>query len=145
MDIGTGSNPKQSAFTHFQFEDWALMSLRFELSLLVHAFKKDVKDPEREGIHEDNIGHYYSKYFRKALSPAFFGLKNVRELLALVSDCIAISDKKVLHTATVHDALTWARKEQRSTYKPRRCWLAQEVRLLAQVLALLLCFKLSGK
>merc|ERR1719401_901797 len=75
------------------------MSLRFELSVLVHAFKKDVKDPERTGIHEDNIGYYYTKYFRKSLSPAFFGLKTVRELLALVSDCIAISDKKVLHTA----------------------------------------------
>merc|ERR1719453_2539289 len=73
MDIG-GDKIKQPLFKDFSFEDWALMSLRFELNLMVHAFRKDVKDASRQAIHEDNIGFYYQKYFKKSLSLNFYGV-----------------------------------------------------------------------
>merc|ERR1719359_147211 len=96
MEIG--GKPQQPLFSHFSFEDWALMSLRFEFNLLVHAFKKDVKDPERSGIHEDNIAFYYQKYFKKGLNPAFFGSKTMRELIGNFGDTMMISNKKILET-----------------------------------------------
>jgi len=89
---------KQPIFSQFGFEDWALMSLRFELNLLVHAFRKDVKDEERKGIHEDNIGFYYNKYFKKLMSPAYFGVKNQQELLRFFSETLMVTDKKILDT-----------------------------------------------
>jgi len=93
-----GGKPKQPLCSHFNFEDWALMSLRFELNLLVHAFKKDVKDSERAQIHEDNIGFYYQKYYRKGLNPQFFGVKTFRELLKYFNDTLTITNKRVLET-----------------------------------------------
>lgn len=96
MEIG--GKPQQPLFSHFSFEDWALMSLRFELNLLVHAFKHDVKDTERSQIHEDNIAFYYQKYYKKGLNPAFFGVKTIKELLKYFEDTLAITKSKVLET-----------------------------------------------
>merc|ERR1740121_3143546 len=41
-DIGNG----EPLFANFVYEDWTLLSLRFELHLLAHAFKHDLADPE---------------------------------------------------------------------------------------------------
>ena len=50
-----GGKPSQPLFAQFGPEDWALMSLRFELNLLVHAFREDVTDEERKLIHEELV------------------------------------------------------------------------------------------
>merc|ERR1711920_441665 len=63
------------------FEDWALLQLRYELFLLQSAFKVDVNDPDRPGIHEGHFGFYYQKYFRKYLNPKFFGVEGHTELV----------------------------------------------------------------
>merc|ERR1712207_129901 len=49
-DIG-GGMPLSKDFNH---EDWTMMALRFELHLLAHAFRRDVNDQERPGIHVDD-------------------------------------------------------------------------------------------
>eukprot|EP00443_Scrippsiella_acuminata_P049395 CAMPEP_0115554716 /NCGR_PEP_ID=MMETSP0271-20121206/97439_1 /TAXON_ID=71861 /ORGANISM="Scrippsiella trochoidea, Strain CCMP3099" /LENGTH=830 /DNA_ID=CAMNT_0002988455 /DNA_START=96 /DNA_END=2590 /DNA_ORIENTATION=+ len=61
-------------FKEYQMEDWAMLSLRFELHILAHAFRKDVNDPERMGIHLDHLAFYYNRYFKKALSPKDYGV-----------------------------------------------------------------------
>jgi len=93
-DVGKG----QPLFARFALEDWALVSLRFELHALVHGFRKDVKDVEREGIHLDHILFYYNKYFHKTLLPSSFGRDTFESLLALVSDSISLSPKKALQS-----------------------------------------------
>jgi len=93
-----GGKPVQPVFAHFGFEDWALMGLRFELNLLVHAFKKDVKDAERAQIHEDNVAFYYQKYYKKGLSPTFFGVKTSKDLINFFADTLAITPQRVLET-----------------------------------------------
>lgn len=93
-----GGKPAQPIFAHFAFEDWALMGLRFELNLLVHAFSKDVKETERALIHEDNIGFYYQKYYKKGLNPAFFGVKTNKDLIAFFEDTLTINTQRVLET-----------------------------------------------
>eukprot|EP00971_Amphidinium_carterae_P123953 2455024-Amphidinium_carterae.1 len=67
-------------FGLFVFEDWALMSLRFELHLLVHSFKKDMDDPERVGIHPSNLPFYYTKYFKKSFSTGNYGVDTCEAL-----------------------------------------------------------------
>lgn len=94
-DIGNA----EPLFAHFTFEDWALMSLRFELHALVHAFQHDVNDPERAGIHVDHLLFYYNKYFRKNLTAKYYGVESYEELTGLISDSVCINPKtKVLET-----------------------------------------------
>ncbi|CAK8988812.1 Hypothetical protein SCF082_LOCUS1540 [Durusdinium trenchii] len=85
-DIGTG----EPLFCNFGFEDWALLSLRFELHLLAHAFLHDCGDPERSGIYPDHLLFYYSRYFKKGLNPKNYGVDNVEELVGLVRDAVVL-------------------------------------------------------
>merc|ERR1712008_353727 len=83
-------------FVDFSFEDWALLTLRFELYLLQAAFKHDVDDPERVGIHEIHILFYYHRYFRKQLMPRSYGKDSIEDVCELIKDTVKISDDKVL-------------------------------------------------
>ena len=49
-DIGGG----MPLYKDFGMEDWALMSLCFELQLMAHAFKKDCNDPDRKAHRSGN-------------------------------------------------------------------------------------------
>merc|ERR1712032_1361509 len=91
-DIGDG----EPLFANFMFEDWALMSLRFELFLLVRAFKADVNDPDRPGMPEDHLPFYYNKYYAKALNTRFFGTSTTSELVAMVKDTVHIAEDSLL-------------------------------------------------
>ncbi|CAE7742529.1 desi2, partial [Symbiodinium pilosum] len=96
-DIGTG----EPLFFNFGFEDWALLSLRFELHLLAHAFLHDCGDPERTGIYPDHLLFYYNRYYKKGLNPKNYGVEGVearRELVALVRDSIVICPPKVIES-----------------------------------------------
>jgi len=84
MDMGTG----EPLFSSFAFEDWALLSLRFELHLLVHSFMRDCNDTERTGIDPDHLAYYYTKYYKKALNPKSYGVETVKDLIFMVSDTV---------------------------------------------------------
>jgi len=84
-------------FSDFSFEDWALLSLRFELYLLQAAFKHDVDDPERVGIHENHILFYYHRYYRKQIMPRMYGKDSVEDVCELIKDTVKINpDNRVL-------------------------------------------------
>lgn len=91
-DVGGGL----PLFQNFDSDDWALLTLRFELYLLGHAFRKDVDDPERVGIQLDHFPFYYNKYFKKAITPNAFGMQDFKEVCALVDDTVFITEKNVL-------------------------------------------------
>jgi len=86
-DVGKG----EPLFSRFEFEDWALMSLRLELHLLVHAFRKDVSDPERIGIHEMHLPFYYSKYFRKSFDLKNYGVETNPTLVEMIKDTVVVN------------------------------------------------------
>merc|ERR1719215_283774 len=99
-DVGNG----EPLFKDFAFEDWALLQLRYELYLLQVAFKKDVNDPERPGVHENHFAFYYNKYLRKTLTPKHFNVNTVAEIPGLVKDTVSWDpDEKVLTTALEQD------------------------------------------
>jgi len=100
-DTGKG----EPLYKDFTFEDWALLQLRYELHLLQIAFKKDVADPERAGVHDTHMAFYYTKYFKKTLSPKAFAVSDNTELTTLVKDAIGWgADEKVLTTTLEEDA-----------------------------------------
>merc|ERR1711972_1158030 len=88
-DIGNG----EPLFANFAFEDWALLSLRFELHLLVHAFSRDCSDPERPGFPPEHLPFYYTKYYKKGLSPKNYGVESVEDVLAMVKDAVILYSK----------------------------------------------------
>merc|ERR1712232_697850 len=71
-------------FSNFAFEDWALLSLRFELHLLVHAFRHDANDEGRYGVPPEHLAFYYNKYYKKGLNPKNYGVETVDDLIELV-------------------------------------------------------------
>lgn len=91
-DIGTG----EPLCSMFGYEDWALMTLRVELHLLAHSFKKDVTDDERPGIYIDNLLFYYNKYFRKTFNVQYYGVDSADKLLAFIQDTVTLNEKKVI-------------------------------------------------
>jgi len=95
-DVGEG----KPLFANFAPEDWALLSLRVELHLLVHAFRLDCNDPDRVGIKPDLLTFYYNKYFKKQLNFVGYGCENAEDLVKLVRDSIYV-DKQ----ASVLDSL----------------------------------------
>jgi len=88
-DIGGG----MPLFKDFTFEDWAMMSLYFELHLLAHAFAKDVQDPERPGFVLDHLPFYFNLYFKKPLTPAAFGVETVKDVIVLAKDAVKVTAK----------------------------------------------------
>jgi len=88
-DVGVGV----PLFVNFAFEDWTMMCLRFELNLLGQAFRHDVNDPDRIGIHIDHLTFYYNKYFKKPLNAKLYGVDTVAQLLDLVRDTVVVSKK----------------------------------------------------
>lgn len=90
-------------FAKFTWEDWALLTLRAELHLMLHSFKKDAGDPERVGIHEQNLIYYYGKYFKKSFSFKNYGVDDTKGLVALIKDTVAIGENEVLQTQLGED------------------------------------------
>lgn len=86
-------------FHEFAAEDWQLMSLGFELHLIVHAIKKDIQDEERSKIHIDHIAFYFEKYYRKQIFLKNFGVENIADLVALAKDVVYITKGNVLASA----------------------------------------------
>lgn len=96
QDAGNG----EPLYVNFEFEDWAMLTLRFELFFLVQAFKKDVDDEDRPGVHESNLSFYYQKYFSKQLQAKWYGKESIQQVVELVKDAATIAEaNKVLQTS----------------------------------------------
>mmetsp|Transcript_48803 Transcript_48803/g.111156 ORF Transcript_48803/g.111156 Transcript_48803/m.111156 type:complete len:891 (-) Transcript_48803:33-2705(-) len=98
MDIGNG----EPLLANFVYEDWQLLSLRFELHLLVHAFKHDLDDPERPTFHESHLSFYYSKYYKKSFNLKYYGVAKLAELIEMMKDTMEINSK----TSTLESQLS---------------------------------------
>jgi len=87
-DCGNG----KPLFKCFQKEDWALLQLRFEFHLLIHAFERSV-GKERPGIHPTVMHHYYNMFFKKPFTPAQYGQKSFADLVLLLADTVSVRDE----------------------------------------------------
>ncbi|CAJ1361575.1 unnamed protein product [Effrenium voratum] len=99
MDIGDG----RPLFLGFVYEDWVLLNLRYELHLLVHAFRHDVADDDRPSFPDVHLEFYFQKYYRKALNLKFFGVDSNDNLIALIKDTILINQQSRFLEALLPD------------------------------------------
>jgi len=83
-DLGNG----EPLFYNFAYEDWALLSARTELHLLLHAFRKDLNDSDRPSFGEKHLAFYYNKYFKKTFSLKNFSVEQMEDFVELVKDTI---------------------------------------------------------
>lgn len=78
-------------YANFTYEDWLLLSWRYELHLLVHSFAIDVDDADIPGIPENHLGHYFALYFGIKCEPeAKFAVANRAEVYKLLKEPIEI-------------------------------------------------------
>merc|ERR1712039_750448 len=98
-DTGNG----EPLFASFTFEDWALLQLRTELYFLQLAFRKDVDDPDRPGVHDQHMAFYYNKYFRKNLNVKHFNVTSNKELCDLVKDTVAMNEEDKVLTGKLEE------------------------------------------
>eukprot|EP00930_Biecheleria_cincta_P097595 TRINITY_DN892_c0_g1_i1.p1 TRINITY_DN892_c0_g1~~TRINITY_DN892_c0_g1_i1.p1 ORF type:complete len:901 (-),score=241.19 TRINITY_DN892_c0_g1_i1:130-2787(-) len=92
MDVGNG----EPLFANFAFEDWTLLSLRYELHLLLHSFKKDLNDPDRTNFGDKHFGYYYNKYFKKNWNLQQFVVKKFEDVLDYVKDTVTLGEGSFL-------------------------------------------------
>lgn len=90
-------------YSDFQFEDWALLSARFEIHLLLHSFKKDLDDPDRPGFAEKDLAFYYSKYYKKAFTYKAFGVDTIEGFQELIQDTFSIGGERSFLEASMSD------------------------------------------
>jgi len=94
-DVGNG----EPLFLNFNFEDWSLLTLRYELFLLVKAFMHDCDDEDRKGVHETNFPYYYNKYYHKTMTAKMYGKDKNTEVVDMVKDTVTFcKDSSVLKT-----------------------------------------------
>uniref|UniRef100_A0A7S1WG85 B30.2/SPRY domain-containing protein n=1 Tax=Alexandrium catenella TaxID=2925 RepID=A0A7S1WG85_ALECA len=63
VDVHNCDGDGTPIYANFKYEDWLLLSWRYELHLLVHAFMEDVADPDYKGIPEEHVAHYFRLYY----------------------------------------------------------------------------------
>lgn len=79
-------------FSQFTYEDWELVKTRFELALLISAFKKDSGDSDRVGIPLDHLNFYFPKYYSRSINLKTYGATEIAEVFALIKDTVAVKD-----------------------------------------------------
>jgi hypothetical protein len=81
-------------YANFKYEDWILLAWRYEMHLLVHAFATDVNDPDRPGIPEEHLKHYYKTYFKNTLDPSKLGVDSVEKIFKVLKmSALQLADK----------------------------------------------------
>eukprot|EP00927_Polykrikos_kofoidii_P012524 TRINITY_DN153_c0_g2_i1.p1 TRINITY_DN153_c0_g2~~TRINITY_DN153_c0_g2_i1.p1 ORF type:complete len:938 (+),score=215.02 TRINITY_DN153_c0_g2_i1:58-2814(+) len=87
-DIGNG----EPLFVNFAFEDWTLLTLRWELHTLAHSFKKDANDEDRILVQEHHVPFYFLKYFQRQLSPKLFGKETLADVISLIKNTVTFEE-----------------------------------------------------
>jgi len=99
-DVGTG----EPLFANFDYEDWCLLSLRYELHMLVHAFRRDMDDTERATFHESHLTFYFSRYYKKTLDLKTYNVGSNKELVDMIKDTMVVGADGMLEGQHGEDA-----------------------------------------
>lgn len=92
-DIHNADGDGTPLYANFRYEDWVLLSWRYELHLLVHSFAADVGDADIPGITPEHVAHYYGVYFgTKCDWQAKLGVPDVRKALDLLREPLTLGD-----------------------------------------------------
>merc|ERR1711920_54966 len=87
-DVGNG----RPLFAQFAYEDWTLLGIRYELHLLLHAFRKDLNDPDRPSFSEQHLPFYYNRYFKKPFNLKAYSVERFANFAEFVKDTIVVDE-----------------------------------------------------
>ena len=87
-DVSNVESTGRPLYAKWESEDWAMMNIRWELHLLLHAFIHDLGDAKRSAMYVPHLTRYYSKYYARPISPGDYGCSNMTELLAMIGDTV---------------------------------------------------------
>mmetsp|Transcript_6185 Transcript_6185/g.14367 ORF Transcript_6185/g.14367 Transcript_6185/m.14367 type:complete len:811 (+) Transcript_6185:154-2586(+) len=90
-------------YAKFEHEDWTLLSLRYEVHLLLHAFRRDVNDPTRPTFHKSHLPFYYQRYYGKVLSPKSFNVWSLDKVLEWIEDTVEVTASGTLEADLEED------------------------------------------
>jgi len=108
QDIDDINKKGQPLYAKFEFEDWALLSIRFELYALAKSFSRDLNDPDIPGVTETHLGFYYNKYFKKQFNLKGYNCNELKDLVALVKDAISINGTTQVLDSSLGDDTAFA-------------------------------------
>eukprot|EP00930_Biecheleria_cincta_P045615 TRINITY_DN3143_c0_g1_i1.p1 TRINITY_DN3143_c0_g1~~TRINITY_DN3143_c0_g1_i1.p1 ORF type:complete len:773 (+),score=123.22 TRINITY_DN3143_c0_g1_i1:43-2361(+) len=91
-DVHDGDGNGTPVYGSFKYEDWLLLSWRYELHLLHHAFLEDVADPDRPGIPEHHVSHYFQLYFGRSFDTHCLGVAGLTETVRLLREPLELAD-----------------------------------------------------
>ena len=77
-------------FSSFCFEDWAFLSIRVELHLIILAVRSVMDDPARPTFPLVHLSFYYYKLFKKQFIILNYGLNEFSELVNIIKDTVGI-------------------------------------------------------
>lgn len=81
-------------YAKWHAEDWSLANLRYEIHLLIHAFKRDVSDPEFN-ISAKHFPYYYNLYYKRQFSADQYGHSNTKTFWESLDDVVAVFDEMI--------------------------------------------------
>jgi len=79
-------------YSNFKYEDWVVLSWRYELHLLSHAFPIDAADSDRLGVPEEHMEHYWRIYYHHHFEPRKLGAANLRDALKVLKEPIQLKE-----------------------------------------------------
>ena len=93
---------------------------RYGLHLLVHAFKRDVDDPDRPSFHESHVKFYISKYLGRSWDSdwTLMDLKTFGDLVAMIKECVDLDPATSFVKAVLHHFDTLNIRKQNWTNIP---------------------------
>ncbi|CAE7863101.1 unnamed protein product, partial [Symbiodinium microadriaticum] len=60
------------------------------------SVRTDCTDPDRPGIHVDNVPFYYNRYFRKTFAANHYGFEANEKVIDLVKDTVSLGERNML-------------------------------------------------
>lgn len=83
-------------YVKFASEDWTLCSLRFDVHIMLTAFKKEVEAAKRPGIHKSLFDRYYKLFINKDFYPENFGCKDMETFFEAMKDTFSVDEDGLL-------------------------------------------------
>lgn len=97
-DVHSTDEAGTPLYAKFSNEDWTIFHWRYEMHLLAHGFKHDVDDPDRPGVPEEHIAHYYKLFLETAFHAKALGCNNLAEVCDLLKDTVKLAEKAKILT-----------------------------------------------
>ena len=92
LDRDRGGWAEPPPFSQFYFEDWVLLSIRYELHFLMHADRKIYYD----FMPIEHTPFHYLHHFQNEFTIEKYGFHQVCMLAAVIQDTVAIERKSLL-------------------------------------------------